>query len=597
MSKFNTKATDKTVTTNHEGEKAWALSPEMALYTRVCTTFLVDQFYTPNFNDELNRIRELIKKVDPMFVAQLAVYARTEMHMRTIPLVLAVELAKIHKGDSLLSRMVFKIIQRADELTELMSYYISANKDQKDGRDFAIIKGERKALPVGQKKNIFKVSKQISKGLALAFNKFDEYQFKKYEADDKEVKLKDVLFYTRPIPASPEQKELFDKIANGMLDQANTWETNSSKTGQKVAQKAKELGLDDAAKEKLKKEEARKMWEKTIDVRGKGEIGYMALLRNLMNFIKYDISIEHIQKVAARLANEKEVAESKQLPFRFVTAYRMLRGLQPGSAIDFTGTQNKHYAGAGFKIKGGGIYVVNDFKINYGKPMIPSPKVGILMEALEEAVKHACKNIPAFGWDTKVLIAADVSGSMQKSVSERKDAKGKVTGQSLLQCYDVGLALSMMLQYKCKVVSSGMFGDNFAVLPMPKDQILRNVDELHACEGMVGYSTNGYLVIDYAIAAAKQGIVYDKVFMFSDNQMYNSAGDLKHINTQWLEFRKINPNAKLYIFDLAGYGTSPVNLKQDGVHMIAGWSDKVFDVLEALEKGVSAIDKIKSIEV
>lgn len=605
MSKFNTKAVDTTVTKNYEGEKAWALSPEMALYTRVCTTFLTEQFYTPDFNDELNRIRELIKKVDPMFVAQLAMYARTEMHMRSIPLVLAVELAKIHKGDNLVQRLVYNIIQRADELTEIMSYYISANREQKNGRDFAIVDGKRKQLPDGQTKNIFKMSKQLVKGISRAFNKFDAYQFKKYAAEDKDVKLRDVLFYTHPIPKDDKQKELFDKITNSTLEKAATWETASSDVGQKVAQQAKELDLDDSEKEDLKAAEAKSMWEKKIDTRGEGEIGYMALLRNLMNFLKYDVSMEHIKKVAIRLADEKEVLKSKQLPFRFVAAYRMLRGITDSYSQLYTGNKKyKSYRSDVYSNAGrNNIYIIDDFKINYGNMKITNPKASILMEALEEAVKHACKNIPSFGWDTNVLLASDVSGSMQKPISEKKDNRGRVTGQSLLQYYDIGLALSMMLQYKCKIVSAGMFGDNFAVIPMPKDQILRNIDELHLCEGMVGYSTNGYLVINYAIAAAKKGIIFDKIFMFSDNQLWNSRSgrltspDMSHIDSTWREFKKINPNAKLYIFDLAGYGTTPVNLRQDGVYMIAGWSDKVFDVLDAIEHGSSALDKIKSIEI
>jgi hypothetical protein len=36
---------------------------------------------------------------------------------------------------------------------------------------------------------------------------------------------------------------------------------------------------------------------------------------------------------------------------------------------------------------------------------------------------------------------------------------------------------------------------------------------------------------------------------------------------------------------------------QDGVALIAGWSDKVFDVLQALEDGSTALAQIKQIEL
>jgi len=574
MSQFNASAKDKSLTRNYEGEKAWKLDDELALYTRVCTTFLVDQFYTPNFNDELNRIRTLIKKVSPQFVAQLAVYAREEMYLRSIPLVLAVELAKVHSGDNLVRRMVSRIIQRADELTEIVAYYASANARHKNTKE---VNGKNKVLHA--------LSKQMAKGIADAFYKFDEYQLKKYSAADKDIKLRDVLFLTHPKPRNKEEKLLFSRLANNELAKANTWEAQSSDMGQKVAQQAREQDLNAEEKEDLKAQSAKEMWEAKIDTRGKGQLHYMALMRNLMNFLKYDVSLDHIMKVATRLADSNEVARSKQLPFRFVTAYRMLRSIeniQTGRGIFEYGFDRKSQ----FRDRNV-IFEVRDFEISRKTKDVKNPKISILLEALEEAVKAACKNIPSFDWDTNVLIAADTSGSMQKPISPK----------SMLQCYDIGIALSMMLQHKCKVVSAGMFGDSFAVLPLPKDQILRNVDEMHQFEGMVGYSTNGYLVIDYAIKAAKEGIVFDKVFLFSDNQLWNSNQDLKHIDSEWRKFKKLAPKAKLYIFDLEGYGTSPINLKRNDVYMVAGWSDKIFDVLKAIDEGQDALKKIKAIEV
>jgi 60 kDa SS-A/Ro ribonucleoprotein len=591
MSRFNAIAKDQTITVNHEGEKAWALSDEMALYTRVVTSIMQDQFYTPDFNDELNRIRALLKKVDPMFAAQLAVYAREEMYLRSIPLVIAIELAKIHNGDNLIRRLTNRVIGRADELTEIMSYYVAANGKRE--RDHIILNGKEKKLSGLLKKRIFKISKQMSKGIADAFHKFDEYQFKKYEASDKEIKLRDVLFTTCPKPLNEKESELFRKIANCELNKAATWETASSEMGQKVAAEAKKMDLDETQKADLKKSEAKKMWEAKIDATGKGELGYMALMRNLMNFLEYGVSTDHIVKVALRLADPKEVERSKQLPFRFVTAYRMISESYGVMAPIHTWGGGRHHSYANRE----DIIELNKLAIPKTMGKVSNPNASILLEALEDAVKLASKNIPSFSYDTKVLIAADTSGSMQKPVSEKKDAQGRVVAQSKLLCYDVGLALSMMLQYKCKVVSSGMFGDSFLVVPMPKDQILRNVDEMRNLEGEVGYSTNGYLVIQYAIAAAKKGITYDKVFLFSDNQLWNSASDKAHIDTEWKKFLKVNPNAKLYIFDLSGYGTSPVDLKQNNVYMIAGWSEKIFDILKMIDEGGDALEKIKSIRI
>ena len=57
------------------------------------------------------------------------------------------------------------------------------------------------------------------------------------------------------------------------------------------------------------------------------------------------------------------------------------------------------------------------------------------------------------------------------------------------------------------------------------------------------------------------------------------------------------PNAKLYLFDLAGYGQLPMRLAEPDVYLIAGWSDRVFDILYAIDKGEDALSVINKIDV
>ena len=120
--KFNTRSTDTTLTVNYEGEKTFVLDAAMELYTAVVTWSLNDTFYEKN-NRRLLRVRTLIAQNDPVFVAQLAVYARHQMYMRSAPLVLVTELAKIHAGDDLVARTTAAVVARADEITELLACY------------------------------------------------------------------------------------------------------------------------------------------------------------------------------------------------------------------------------------------------------------------------------------------------------------------------------------------------------------------------------------------------------------------------------------------------------------------------------------------
>src|SRR5579863_949737 len=125
--KFNILSRSRNVVTNYESGKAYSLTPELELYSTVVTTGLADKFYE-KADARLARIRELIAKNDPEFVAKLAVYTRTAMYLRSVPLVLAVELLKQTKGNSLVSKTVERVIQRADEITELLAYYQAANE-------------------------------------------------------------------------------------------------------------------------------------------------------------------------------------------------------------------------------------------------------------------------------------------------------------------------------------------------------------------------------------------------------------------------------------------------------------------------------------
>ncbi|MEO6631978.1 MAG: TROVE domain-containing protein, partial [Mucilaginibacter sp.] len=178
----------------------------------------------------------------------------------------------------------------------------------------------------------------------------------------------------------------------------------------------------------------------------------------------------------------------------------------------------------------------------------------------------------------------DVSGSMQSAVS----AKSKVL------LYDVGLMLAMLLQSRCKNVEVGMFGDTWKTIAVPRNNILGNVREFYKREGEVGYSTNGYLVIKDLL---NRRVKTDKVMHFTDCQLWNSAattGD--HIQPLWVRYKaEVAPQAKLYLFDLKGYGKAPLQLLRNDVYLVSGWSDKVFDVLAALENGETALDAIDKI--
>ena len=499
MAKFSTKTRTSTRTKNHEGATAFSMTAEMELYSLVSTTVLDNQFYRSK-SDVMSRMRELIKKVSPEFVGQLAVYARESMYLRTVPLVLAVELAKMKTEDGLVSKVTERVIQRADELYEILACYKSLN-------------GRAELKPV---------AKQIRKGIAKAFSKFDEYQFAKYNRDY-EITLRDTLRICRPTPVDEAQSELFGKIKTGTLETPYTWET--------------ELSAQDGRSKKEK-------WESLIESK---KVNYMALMRNLRNILDAGVSIKHIEQVCEYLSNETAVAKSRQFPFRYLSAFRMLES-------------NK------------------------------SVHAEFVLDALEEAAKLSVSNVKLIA-DGFNVIACDVSGSMQHTISEK----------SSVQMYDIGLLLGQLLKLKTKSSIVGIFGDEWKVKRFSSKSPLSNTMRLHDIEGEVGYSTNGWKVVKYLI---DEGVKADRVFFFSDGQMWSDMGmgagysrnpSGSEFHDYWKTYKKVSPKSEAYFFDLQGYGNTPLSVMSGDVYFVSGWSDKVFDMLAAIREGSDAVKEVKKI--
>ena len=503
--RFNFLRGQQNATLNHEGAKVFTLTPQLELYTAVATAALSDNFYE-KADERLNRINELIAKNDALFTAKLAIYAREQMHLRSVPMVLAVELAKQHNGDGLVAALIERIIQRADEITELLSYYALSNART-------------------NVKQLNKLSKQLQKGLAAAFNKFDEYQFAKYNRQSN-ITLKDALFIVHPKAKDAAQQALFSKIAGDTLQTPYTWETELSALGQQLYDNAE-----------LKQLAVKTKWEELVN---SNKLGYMATLRNLRNILNANVSNDALNKVCAYLANDKAVANSKQLPFRFLAAYRELTQVTDG-------------------------------------------RTGKVLDALEKAVMQSAAAIEGFDVNTSVVIAADMSGSMQTPVSAK----------STIQRYEVGLILAMLLQSRCANVITGIFGQTYKRVALPHLNILASTSKLAGMIGDVGHSTNGYLVIADLLQRRK---VVDKVMLFTDMQLWNDSGSTS-IADLWRQYKKMAPQAKIYLFDLAGYGNTPLNVLRDDVYLISGWSDKIFSVLSAVEKGSNAVEAIESIVI
>jgi len=245
----------------HEGAPARRINAEQQLRRSLMACMLWEDTFYEDGISIAERIAYLVPLVAPDTVSGMAIEARERMKLRHAPLWVVREMAKQPKHKGLVAETLSRVIQRADELAEFVALY------WKDGRQ--------------------PLSKQVKKGLAQAFTKFDAYQLAKYNRDGA-VKLRDVLFLCHAKPKDKEQEAIWKQLIDGSLPAPDTWEVNLS------------TGKDKKA-----------TWERLL---AENKLGGLALLRNLRNMAgsKVDESL-----VFAALDRMKT---ARILPFRFIAA-------------------------------------------------------------------------------------------------------------------------------------------------------------------------------------------------------------------------------------------------------------------------------------
>jgi len=301
MSRVNVNPASAPVLT-HEGGPAQPTDPLRQLRRAVLTCLLWEDTFYEAGSEIAQSIADLVTRVDPQAVADLAIEARDRLHLRHVPLFLVRELARRKRVGPIVEKTLGHVIQRADELAEFLAMYW---------------KEKRQPLASG-----------VKRGLAAAFGKFDEYRLAKYNQANK-IKLRDVLFLVHAKPKDEAQAALWKRLVDGELATPDTWETELS-----------------AGKDK------KETFERLLR---EGKLGGMAVLRNLRNMQQAGVDESLIR---ARL--DKGIARA--LPFRFVTAAgyapnledalesAMLRGTEdlpvlPGKTgllVDVSGSMDGH---------------------------------------------------------------------------------------------------------------------------------------------------------------------------------------------------------------------------------------------------------------
>ena len=262
----------------HEGARARRSTPEEELRRSLMNCLLwEDQFYEDGVSIA-ERMAKLVLAVAPQTAAALAVEAREVMNLRHAPLLIVREMARYPSHRGLVAETLARIIQRPDEMAELLAIY------------WADVLG-----PMQQRKRQ-PVSAQIKKGLAKALTKFDAYQLAKYDRDGP-VRLRDVLFLVHAKPKDEAQEKIWKELVEGTLAAPDTWEVSLS-----------------SGKDK------RETFERLIADK---KLGGLALLRNLRLMQNAGVPRDMIASAISAMRTDRI------LPFRFIAAARHAPDLEP----------------------------------------------------------------------------------------------------------------------------------------------------------------------------------------------------------------------------------------------------------------------------
>ena len=191
-----------------------------------------------------------------------------------------------------------------------------------------------------------------------------------------------------------------------------------------------------------------------------------------------------------------------------------------------------------------------------------SKEVRDVLVAINKALDISVCNVPKFDGDT--LVVMDVSGSMSGRPSEIASLFGAILAK--VNNSDV-MTFSTSANYKQY---------------NPMDSVLTIRDGFR-------YAGGGTNLRDVFVKANK---AYENIIILSDMQSFIGYDTpLSQLNSYKSRF---NCNPHIYSFELAGLGT--LQIPQNQIYCLAGFSDKVFDIMSLLKEDRNAlVNQVRSI--
>lgn len=483
MATLNTTVRGARVTRNISGHEAYAMDDKTALAAMTMTSFYgEDKFYGDNTSRIVELAQKLCRKGMGRYVAQTAVWARTKGNMRTASHALMGIVAHECPGTSFVRPAVRTVASmRGDDGTEMLAVYASLYGSEGAKLPHALVRGVRDAL-----------------------EQMGPYQIAKYQSNARTWKMRDTLRVTHPVPRDEATSAAMRACVAGTLAAPKGWETELSERGNTAD-----------------------VWNELLAER---RLGIMAQLRNMRNIIE---SGADVGPVLRTLRNGDVVRASRQLPFRFYSAWRELER-------------------AGLATTG-------------------------VSRALDAAMEAACANADRLSGRTAVMV--DSSYSMIMGLS----------AQSKVACCDVAAVLAAMATHISDDAWVCNFDTDAEVLSLTGASILADVRLVPTAGGC----TNMGAAFDLLM---KSGFDADRIIVLSDNEVNSSwCNNLGTIQRGLIMYRlKVGHPVWCHAIDLAGYGTQ--QFFGSRVNIMGGWSEQVLRFISLAEGGLgSLVEEIETV--
>jgi hypothetical protein len=239
-------------------------------------------------------------------------FLRDTANMRSASIIAAADAvkARLELGVTGNRDLISRALQRADEPGELLAYWTATY-----GRN---------------------VPSPVKRGVSDAVNRlFTERSFLKWDSDARGFRFADVLQVVHPKTDVGWRNDLYRFILNNRYQDA----TEIPETLSTVRARAELMAVPVDERRSVtagQLAEAGMTWESLAGwLQGPMDaaawesvipsMGYMALLRNLRNFDQAGIGKSARREVEDKLTDPEQVAKSRQLPMRFLSAYRATR--------------------------------------------------------------------------------------------------------------------------------------------------------------------------------------------------------------------------------------------------------------------------------